>query len=147
MTPDELEQIECYYFGVWGQPGHYTYNRNRQGINPSTTPGEVPTFLAPSSLDQRFCRNPGGQYVGDEPEGLVYLHIVEPKDVPFDAQKWTVIAFNDRSGESRPGSNSAFIANGVYSFRDMINIARVQYPTLWKRMTDKFELQDIRTVR
>jgi len=153
MTSDEIEQIECYYFGTWDNAGHYTYNRTRQGIRPSATPGEVPSLLDPSRLDQRFCRNPGGQYVGNEPEGLGYIHEVEIKDggpitdAGFVGSKWTVIAFNDRSGDSRPGSNSAFIARGVFSFRDMVTIARVQYPTLWKRMTDKFEIQDIRTVR
>lgn len=153
MTTDEMEQTECYYFGTWDQPGHYTFNRNRQGVRPSSTPGEVPSLLDANRLDQRFCRNPGGQYVGNEPEGLAYYHVVEIKgtnesaDAPFVGSKWTIIAFNDRSGDSRPGSNSAFIARGEHSFNDMKNIARIQFPTVWKRMAESFDIVDIRTVR
>ena len=147
MRTDEIEEVECYYFGVWGQPGHYTFNRHRQGVAPSATPGEVPTFLSAERMDQRFCRNEGGQYVGDEPEGLAHLTVLEINEHPFEGQKWTILGFNDRSGDSRPGSNSAFAARGVFSFRDMLNIARVQYPTLWSRMTAKFEFQDLQAVR
>ena len=147
MRTDEIDEVECYYFGVWDQPGHYTFNRHRQGVHPSATPGEVPTFLASERMDQRFCRNEGGQYKGDEPEGLARLTVLEINERPFDGQKWTILGFNDRSGDSRPGSNSAFVARGVFSFRDMLNIARVQYPTLWSRMTAKFEFQDLQAVR
>ena len=147
MTADEIEQVESYYFGVWGQPGHYTYNRHRQGVHPSVTPGEVPSFLTAAHMDQRYCRNQGGQYKGDEPEGLAFLQVIEINEKPFEGQKWTILAFSDRSGDSRPGSNSAFVAKGVYAFRDMLNIARVHYPSLWTRMIAKFEVQDIQAVR
>lgn len=139
MTADEIEQVESYFFGVWDQTsGHYTYNRHRQGVHPSAAPGEVPSFLAATQMDQRYCRNT----YKTEDEGQATLQVIEINEKPFEGQKWTILAFADRSGDKRSGSNSAFVAKGVYAFRDMLNIARIQYPSLWQRMTDKFQIQE-----
>ena len=147
MRTDEIEEVESYYFGVWGQPGHYTYNRHRQGIHPGATPGEVPSFLTAAHMDQRYCRSYGGKFKGDEPEGVAFLQVIEINERSFEGQKWTILAFSDRTGDPRPGSNSAFVAKGVFTFRDMCNIARAHYPTLWERMIARFEIRDVQAVR
>lgn len=150
MTPDDIEQIEMYYFGYWDQPGHYLWSPQRMGVSPLDE--RVPSLLNAVKLDARYCRNPGAAWKGDEPEGLAYLHHVEivegePKDAPFIGQKWTVLAFPDRSGDTRPGSNSAFLAKGVFTFQQMIIFARAHFPDVWKRISGAFDVQDIRTIR
>lgn len=150
MNPEDIDQTEMYYYGVWDQVDHYLWNNMRMGV--SKIDPEVPSFLDPAKLDARYCRNPGAAWVGNEPEGLAYLHEVEikegePKDGPFIGQKWTVLAFADRSACERSGSNSAFIAKGVFTFQQMIILARALFPDVWKRISEAFEVQDIRTVR
>lgn len=148
MRPDEIDATDVYYFGVWGQPGHSLYNVHHQGMTLHVTNKELPEFLHPSRLDQVYCRNLGAQWVGNEAEGIAYLHYLMPGDDPFTAQKWSILAFADRSGERRNGSNSAFIAKGVFEFQDMVMMARVKYPALYKRMADHFfEIVDVRKIK
>lgn len=149
MTPTEIEDAKVYYFGNWGQPGHYLFNSQRQGVRGD---GEIPSIFNARNLDARWCRNPGAAWKGDEPEGLAYLHHVEIQagdhmDAPFIGSKWTVLAFADRSGDERNGSNSAFISDGVHTFQQMILLARSHFPDIWKRMTSSFDIVDIKTIK
>ena len=43
---------------------------------------------------------------------------------------WTAISFWDRTGDSRMGSNSAFLAKGDYTFAEMINLASAAFPEI-----------------
>ena len=43
---------------------------------------------------------------------------------------WTAISFWDRTGDSRMGSNSAFLAKGDYTFAEMINLASTAFPEI-----------------
>jgi hypothetical protein len=152
MNPTEIEDAKVFYFGVWDREGHYLYNLHRQGVRGT---GDVPSMFHPAKMDARYCRQlPTYQYKGDEPEGLAFTHHLEVQDAkqnvedaPFVGSKWTVIAFWDRSGDSRPGSNSAFLSDGVHTFREMVILARAHFPDVWKRMTESFEIQDIKELR
>ena len=46
---------------------------------------------------------------------------------------WTVLAFWDRSADSRGASNSAFLVRGVHEFEDAVRRARDAFPTVWER--------------
>lgn len=50
--------------------------------------------------------------------------------------EWTVLAIWDRSSDSRPGSNSAFITNSECNFSAMCARAAEHFPTVWKRIND-----------
>lgn len=103
-----------YYFGCWGEPGHYlwTTSGNRVSCINNATPWDW------SALDCGLC--PGGIQV----EGHAALH---RKD------GWTALAFWDRSIDTRPNSNSVFIAEGVHTAEEMGRISSVAFPRIWAR--------------
>lgn len=45
----------------------------------------------------------------------------------------TVIAYWDRSVDTRPGSNSMFLAEGRFALDEMLAMARDQFPTVYTR--------------
>lgn len=46
---------------------------------------------------------------------------------------WTAVAFWDRSGDSRPGSNSAFIVHDNVDGNQLFKMAREQWPEVFSR--------------
>lgn len=47
---------------------------------------------------------------------------------------WTAVAFWDRSGDSRPGSNTAFLVRShAAHVEDILKWARIQWPEVWAR--------------
>jgi len=47
----------------------------------------------------------------------------------------TIVAFWDRSGDRRFGSNSAFVADGEHCFDEVMAAAREAFPSIFKRFT------------
>jgi hypothetical protein len=121
--------VRVLYFGVWSpeHKGHYLYT-------PSGFPeyqDSVPRFLHPDQIDGKLCPVETSAPYG-QPEGLALLH-----DMPSE---WTAIAFWDRSGDSRPNSNSIFLAKGKYGFHQMLSISRDAFPSIWKRFSFEVRL-------
>lgn len=46
---------------------------------------------------------------------------------------WTVLAYWDRSQDTRPGSNSAFAVKGYYYFDELLAAAKEQWPWVFER--------------
>lgn len=46
---------------------------------------------------------------------------------------WTILAFCDRSVDSRAGSNANFVAPGTHSFEEMCELAKRYFPHIWGR--------------
>ena len=104
-----------YYFGCPVVPGHYLYATTGAKIYKHKLPWKY------CSLDSTLCPTDPKQ-----PEGLAWLH---HKD------GWTAISFWDRSGDSRRNSNSAFLTEGTYTFTEMLDISKIQFPDIWARFT------------
>lgn len=119
-----------FYFGPWGEPGHYLFNEHRMWVHKeeSTIPwnGQIDGRLQPG------CRFEGGRwehYDADETEGRAILH---HKD------GWTAISFWDRSVDTRFASNSTYFAEGTFTFEQMAEMAKTRFVDRWKRM--KFDV-------
>lgn len=54
---------------------------------------------------------------------------------PGRRHAYTLLAFADYSGDSRPGSNSVFVVEGELSFAEMERWTRTLFPTVWARFT------------
>lgn len=133
--------MKTLYFGVWGVPGHFLYGPGGH-VERSTLPTEL------RSLDGPFAGDPAkikGYYDGiygkktvpywdskDEEQGQARMHFVAG---------WTVMAFWDRSGDRRGGSNSNFLAEGEFIFDEMCVLARLHFPAVWARITSAFEVK------
>lgn len=116
------EQPQCLYFGVWRKPapGHYLYNPDGGWADGRRLP-----FLE-SILDAGLLPQKEPQYEG-------YLHRAL-------IGGWTILSFWDRSGDSRPGSNSSFLVRGEHSTADALEHARAAFPHQFARFN--FPLQE-----
>ena len=68
--------------------------------------------------------------MGNQAEGKAALHY---------KGGWTALAFWDRSVDSRPGSNSVFLAEGTHQFEDMVVLAQQSFPSIMQRFKFKIE--------
>lgn len=103
------------YFGCWSraQRGHYLHEVDGRTGRPL---GIVP--FVDAELDGGFC--PEGQ----QSEGVARLHHL---------RGWTVLAFWDRSADSRGNSHSTFLADGQHEFEEMVALAKEAFPAVWAR--------------
>lgn len=105
--------MRIYYFGCVKICGHHMYR-------PENDP--------PKSLEERrelsdFVRtNPWGFNIDNGFKGLQH------KD------GWTAYAMVDNTVDSRPGSNSVFIAEGTFTEQEMKALAREHFPVISRRI-------------
>ncbi len=111
-----------YHFGCLGVVGHYMTapgGRSEDSLTRSNPWGlQIDGYLCPQD---------------SQVEGRACLH---HKD------GWTAIAFWDRSVDSRPMSNSAFLAPGTFTFDEMLALAREQRPEIVNRF--RFAIEEAR---
>lgn len=109
-----------YYYGPLRQTGHYFFSDDgcsrHAAVDETPWRYEVDGGLAPNG--------PSG------PEGIALLH---KKD------GWTAISFWDRTVDTRPGSCSTYLAEGDFTFEQMVEMAKTRFAERWNRM--KFEVR------
>lgn len=123
MTP-------IYFFGVWSTDskrptsvGHYLYSPS--GNVYADERKQLPEWLWDGTLDGGFQVNAEERYRRAEPERTPRLTVKDG---------WTILAYWDRSGDSRGASNASFIAQGTHTEGEMLGLARLHFPHLVKRM-------------
>ena len=124
-----------YYFGCWDGPGHFLWSTDGRTFRRNEP---LPPSLR--RLDGTLCGDPaladhGGRRSGEplywpaterrQPQGVARLHHVDG---------WTVLAWWDRSGDSRGGSNSAFVAEGTLGAGVIATLGAVAFPGIWARI-------------
>lgn len=119
-----------FYFGPWGEPGHYMFNEHRMWVHKEEDNipwnGQIDGRLQPG------CRFEDGRwehYDADETEGRALLH---------HKNGWTALSFWDRSVDTRFASNSTYFAEGTFTFEQMVEMAKARFADRWNRM--KFEV-------
>lgn len=116
-----------FYFGCLRESGHYLWlpsGSRTVADYDQRLPVTFPCRL--STLDSGFLPPRAPQ-----DEGVARI---------WQTDGWTILAFWDRSVDSRPGSNSAFVLEGDLSFEEATAAARGAYPEVWARL--KFEVRD-----
>lgn len=103
--------METYYLGCWDErKGHYLKDKNGFSPNPNNLPWkQIDGTLAPDTTIKA---------------GIAKLH---HKD------NWTALAFWDYSIDHRPNSNSVFLAKGEFTFDEMMQIAKDDFPQIMER--------------
>jgi hypothetical protein len=110
-----------YYFGCIDTTGHYMHpSTPAQTLEERRAVSEL-IYTNPwrANIDSGLCP------VGPEIEGLAVLR---QKD------GWTVLSFWDRSVDHRGKSNSNFLAQGIFTFDEMIGLAQEHFPQVMKRL-------------
>ena len=124
----EVTTVETYYFGCWRSIGHHLWNpklADRSGLQHYDVEKKIPKAIA-QRIDPCFCPGYDGPHKRDraEVEGEAALHHVDG---------WTVLAWWDRSVDSRGACNSAIISKGLYDFTTMLEIGKAQMPHVMER--------------
>lgn len=111
----------CLFFGAWSPEkiGHYFYPRG----NPIARKmeWEISHKIDACLLGSIWFDQTQGEYVRAVVDG------------------WVVLSFWDRTGDSRFGSNSAFLFNYDAPDAELLEHAKQQFPTISRRFT--FELK------
>lgn len=115
-----------YYFGCWSKPGHImvgeggfpvlTHERRFVPWN-----GMIDGILQPGC----FFEYGAWRSTGTQPEGEALLH---------QKEGWTAISFWDRTIDIRFGSNSTYLAEGTFTFDEMVQMAKARFTERWNRM-------------
>jgi hypothetical protein len=105
------ELFDILYFG-WSYPSGHTLHSRVRHLRYDSTPwgNDLDTGLLKDLPD-----NPDGRYVIEQRDG------------------WTAIAFWDRSGDSRPNSNTAFLVAAIMPGNHLLELARKQWPEIFAR--------------
>lgn len=109
----------CWFFGnaeAGRSSGHYFYTEPWEKVCEldEMTPWayKVDAELAPKTQNYQT-------------QGLVKRHVKDG---------WTALAFWDRTGDARPGSNTAFFFNRVLTYEDAIARAKEAWPRIFERL-------------
>lgn len=126
------------YFG-YGTGGHFL--RGLRGARSSTIDPQrdVPGFpWAIDKLDSGLLKNRG---VPDVPDGRVFWTL--GYDLKNPLENWHAFFWWDRSGDSRPASNSGFYVRGfsIHERLTAYETARLAWPDVIERQTYSLVLQ------
>lgn len=120
--------MRVFYFGCYNSIGHKFYSAG--GLPMSEKDWEDMPWKY-SSIDGTYApaERPRKHVVIPEPDGVCKL---------YHHRGWTMVAFWDKSFDSRTGSNSVFIVEGEYKFSSAISRAKSVFPEIFRRFN--FEL-------
>lgn len=123
--------IECFYFGCIGGPGHNFHAARRTRADAYALERSVSAALGRGGLDARLCWN------SPRTERDRYERRNETEGLAFRTCNggWTAVSFWDRSVDQRGACNSAFIVRGEMTFAQVIRAAKQGWPKVWSRFT------------
>lgn len=135
MDKEDTQSIEVYYFGCIEQPGHYFFDEH--GSRRYSDVSEIVGGNIWPHIDGGFCPGMvpgahGSRRTRPEIEGEAALHYVDG---------WTILAFWDRSVDTRGACNSNFVARGKFDFHQMVSIAEHKFPKVIERVLSKYTLK------
>lgn len=120
--------MKVFYFGCCrGESGHYWHLspdmswKREISLDPL---GIVDAKYPPRVGPDRRTRPDLMDYRAEAPQGQAAL---------IHEKGWTLIAYWDRSQDERGNSNSAFAAEGDYTFEDLLTAAKEQWPWVFER--------------
>jgi len=128
---DQLNLTKTYYYGVWSSGrghGHYVYDRNGKSFDTNTPPGN---WIYPLVAPRGYLSPP--KHLSDYDRGTDGIAALYTDDA------WTIISFYDSSADYRGGQSSLF-AVGKFTFEEMLEIFKLQYPVIWNRFNFRLKL-------
>ena len=122
---------EMYYFGPLEDVGHFLFaeggrHASREEYDWHPWGDDIDGAIQPGVVFERGSWRSKGALI----DGEAVLH---HKD------GWTALSFWDRTIDSRPGSHSTYIARGIFTFEQMVEMAKSRFAGRWGEM--KFEVR------
>ncbi len=126
-----------FYFGPWDSAGHYVCDESGHSVDRETERSlpwgcygdvqhPIDCCLQPGCYKDRDGRI---EHRGQQIEGPAILH---------HRGGWTALGFWDRTIDTRSNSNSVYIAEGTFTFDEMVFMARTRFAHRWNKM--RFEV-------
>lgn len=116
--------MPIYFFGCWGSLGHRVHAPGNGYVSMATR-ATLP--VTETALDAKFAPKDPRQTEGR----ATVTHL----------RGWTIVAWWDRAGDSRPNSNSAFLMKGEHTLTAVLLEAGEQYPELLPRFATLVEVK------
>jgi hypothetical protein len=143
------DEIECRYFGCWGEAGHYMHlpggrssGRDDRAIEYYGESRHIDGTLAPRKhRDGTVCcglqDRDAHEHCPEMRQGLFLLHHLD--------NGWTAIQWWDRNqGDSRGACNSTVLAKGQHTADEMVALAERYFPQVMQRLSEgNFELVEV----
>lgn len=125
------EMLEVLYFG-WSAPGGHGLRRPApQYQDPNVSRASYASYASLSmtpwgtKLDGGLC--PEKEFPDRFLDKHEYIKV-------HRLDGWTAVAFWDRSGDTRPGSNTVFLVRcQTAAVEDILKWSRIQWPEVWAR--------------
>jgi len=116
--------IKCYYFGCKSklEIGHYLFTNDGNG---------------------RYLQHLEGGFRVDSLDGMIKAG-EQSKATYFNLCGWSFITMGDYSADGRSASNASFMAQGKFSFEELLELARKVWPKKVKRIEDAASITLIR---
>lgn len=121
-----------FYFGPWDNAGHYFFDERGMSVNEDKIVGfPFGHYGDKVMVDGRLqpgCPDPNDRLqrkTRPEIEGEALLHHI---------QSWTALCFWDRSVDKRWACNSNYFAEGIFSFEEMVAMAKERFAHRWDKM-------------
>lgn len=109
----------CYYFGCMEDKGHFLWDPLTNWPSLKNLPADWPFGPHGEELDGGYTPKHG-----QKQSRALLAHV----------DGWTVLAMWDRTVDSRPGSNSNFVAKGELTFDEMVGLAKEHFSKVWERI-------------
>lgn len=122
---------KMYYFGPWDKAGHYVFDERGRHV-PHTEECQIPWGHEGQNVGIDGVLQPGcvagkSQYTRSCPE-------VEGEALLHHKDGWTALSFWDRSVDRRPACNSTYMAQGIFTFEQMVGMAMIRFKHRWDKM-------------
>ncbi len=115
--------MRIYYFGCWSgdrsDGGHFVYTPDRGRLRLA---GSMWALAKVDAIDGLFVGSHAPQ------SECVLVRIINGGD------GWTIVQCADYTGDSRPGGNSALIAESIHTFAEMRALWKQRFPAQFERI-------------
>jgi hypothetical protein len=121
--------MQAFYFGCWQREGHSFFAPGMRAVAGPVSPWGF--GVDQGILHAAHFRAQGARRDDEQREGVA---VVAHQDA------WTALSFWDRSVDTRKGSHSTFVFDGLLSGEGALAAARVLFPEVFERFTFEVKL-------
>ena len=130
------------YFGPLKESGHFMFYENGQEVSPHRLADTITPWKA-NDIDGTL--QPGmilwrEHWVKESERGGRSWR--EGEAVIHHKDGWTALSFWDSTIDTRPGCSSTYIAEGIFTFEQMVELAKDRFAERWNKM--RFEVKFIK---
>lgn len=126
------------YFGPLKESGHFMFYENEEQVShrlaDTITPwksNDIDGTLQPGMILWR------DHWISESQHGGRSYH--EGEAVIHHKDGWTALSFWDSTIDTRPGCSSTYLADGSFTFEQMVELAKARFAERWNKM--KFEVR------